>query len=335
VGAETAEWPLVVCLAGPTGTGKTDLALRLAAEFALEIVSVDSAMVYRHMDIGTAKPGAVARTVVPHHLIDIRDPWESYSAGTFRADALRLVAEIHARGNVPLLAGGTMLYFRSLLQGLSLLPPADASVRASLDEQAHTRGWPALHADLGRVDPEAAARISPLDRQRIQRALEVYCLTGKRISELQQQRPGGPDLKLIRIALVPGDRRALYQGLDARLNGMLRAGFVEEVRRLMDFPLMSADKPALRAVGYRQLWKFVAGEVTLEEAVRQAAVATHRLAKRQLTWLRAEAADLLLDPGADAVCDRSMQALERAGVSRRAVRCNMMGTPLECREHGV
>jgi tRNA dimethylallyltransferase len=334
VAAETAGL-LVVCLSGPTGSGKTELALRLAAEFPLEIVSVDSAMVYRHMDIGTAKPDAAARSATPHHLIDVCEPWQSYSAGTFQADALRLIPAIHARGNVPLLVGGTMLYFRALSRGLAFLPSADAAVRAGIDEQARVGGWPALHAELVRVDPAAAARIAPLDRQRIQRALEVHRLTGARISDLQRQHCAEQGLRFLRIALVPGDRAELYRRLDSRLAGMIRAGFVEEVRGLMELPLMSADRQAMRAVGYRQLWQFLAGESSLEDAGRQAALATRRLAKRQLTWLRSEPADLMLDPVADRAHERSAEALEGLGVSRRAGRCNMMDRPLECREHGV
>jgi tRNA dimethylallyltransferase len=341
VGADVApvdaaqEPPLIVCLAGPTGTGKSELALQLAAEFAVDIVSVDSAMVYRHMDIGTAKPSATVRHRLPHHLVDVRNPWESYSAGSFRADALRVIAAVHAGGRIPLLVGGTMLYFRSLLRGLAPLPVADPAVRAELDEEARERGWPALHAELGRVDPAAAVRIAPLDRQRIQRALEVYRLTGKPISELQARQERGQAMRFVRIALVPADRDALYQRLDQRLSGMLAAGFVDEVRRLMALPTMSVEVPAMRSVGYRQLWMHLAGEVGLDEAVRQASVATRRLAKRQLTWLRSEPVDLVLDPMADGLFDRLAAALAQSGVSRRGARCNIMGSPLECRDHGV
>jgi tRNA dimethylallyltransferase len=328
------ERALVVCLAGPTGTGKTELALRLAAHYALDIVSVDSAMVYRHMDIGTAKPAPGMRAAIPHHLIDVLDPWETYSAGQFRADALRLIPDIHARGRVPLLVGGTMLYFRALFRGLAPLPGADPEVRAALDAEAAARGWAALHGELARVDPAAAARIPATDRQRIQRALEVFRLTGRPISELQESGSERADLRFLRIVLSAHDRRTLRERLDRRLRAMLEAGFLEEVRRLMAMPQMSRERAAMRAVGYRQLWRHLAGELDFEEAVRQAAVATHRLAKRQLTWLRAEPRDLTVDAAAVSGPGQLAAALEAAGVSRRDVRCNIMG-PLERREHGV
>lgn len=301
---------------GPTGTGKTELALRLAERFDVEIISVDSAMVYRHMDIGTAKPGAASRAAVPHHLLDIRDPWESYSAGDFRADALRLIGEIRARGRTPLLVGGTMLYFRALGRGLAALPVADAALRARLDAEAARLGWPALHARLVNVDPGAAARIKPGDRQRIQRALEVFMLTGQPLSALQA-RPGDEPLELRRLALVPPDRSLLRTRLDQRLEAMLAAGFIEEVRRLMLLPLMSAQCPAMRAVGYRQIWACLAGELSQAEAVRQAAVATHRLAKRQFTWLRSEASDLVLDPQRPDCHAQAAAALEAWGCRAR------------------
>lgn len=326
---------LALCVLGPTGTGKTDLALRLAGEFPVEIVSVDSAMVYRHMDVGTAKPSAGLRNAVAHHLIDVRDPWETYSAGQFRDDAYRVMREIHSRGRVPLLVGGTMLYFRALFRGLAPLPAADVEVRARIDREAIERGWPALHAELRLADPDAAARINPSDRQRIQRALEVFLLTGQRISSLQQLGKPAQNVRFLRIALVPGDRRELYRRLDARLAEMVRSGLVAEVERLKGLPLMSVDCPAMRAVGYRQIWKYLAGEMLLEDAVREAAVATRRLAKRQLTWLRSETVDLELDAMAPDAPRRAALAVEAAGVSRLTERCNIIDQPLECREHGV
>jgi tRNA dimethylallyltransferase len=306
-----------ICIMGPTGTGKTELALQVAARFDVEIISVDSAMVYRHMDVGTAKPDAAARAAVPHHLIDARDPWEAYSAGDFRADALRLMAEIRGRGRVPLLVGGTMLYFRALERGLAELPGADPGVRAALDAEAARFGWPALHARLATVDPAAAARIKPGDRQRIQRALEVYTLAGEPISELQS-RPAGPRVTLRRVALVPSDRAALYARLDRRFRAMVAGGFVEEVGRLMRLPLMSPDRPSMRAVGYRQIWAHLAGETSREEALRQAEVATHRLAKRQMTWLRPETAELGLDPQEAGCAERAIEALAAWGCRARA-----------------
>lgn len=330
-----AEEVPAICLVGPTGTGKTELALRVAEEFAVEIVSVDSAMVYRRMDIGTAKPPADVRARLPHHLVDVREPWEAYSAGDFRADALELIAAIRSRGGVPLLVGGTMLYFRALARGLASLPPADAGVRAQIDAEARERGWPALHAELAAADPAAAERIAPRDRQRIQRALEVFRLTGRRISELQQELQQAQEPGFRRIALVPADRSALYRHLDDRLSRMIGSGFVEEVRGLMALPLMSAQRPSMRAVGYRQLWSCLAGEMTRAEAQAEAAKATRHLAKRQLTWLRSDPADLTLDPAVRGAYERLSDFLATAGVSRRAKRCNMIDGPIECREHGV
>lgn len=293
------------------------MSLRLARRYAVEIVSVDSAMVYRGMDVGTAKPGAAERGEVPHHLIDIADPWESYSAGAFRADALRVVDEIHRRGNWPLLVGGTMLYFRVLRRGLAELPAADVAVRQSIDAEASRDGWPALHARLALIDPVAAGRIRPADRQRIQRALEVHRLTGQPISTLQTSASATGALPSLGIALRPTDRAALYRALDARLLAMLGAGLVDEVRCLKELPLMSADAPSMRAVGYRQIWDYLAGGTTLDEASAKAQLATRHLAKRQLTWMRTEGADLTVDsddPDGERLIDRFLQV---AGVSRR------------------
>ncbi len=326
---------LAVCLAGPTGTGKTELALRLATGFAVEIVSVDSAMVYRHMDIGTAKPTAADRTAVAHHLIDIREPWASYSAGQFRSEAREAIAAINRRGRTPLLVGGTMLYFRALLDGLSPLPPAQPAVRAAIDREANERGWAALHGELGQVDPVAAARIRPGDRQRIQRALEVFRITGRPISALQESSAATDQLPCLRIGLVPADRDALYRRLDERFQAMLDAGFVDEVARLRELPLMSAASPAMRAVGYRQLWRHLDGETSLTEASREARVATRRLAKRQLTWLRAETAYQVVDPLQGDAFAIIAGKLAAAGVSREGRGCNIMGGRQERREHGV
>lgn len=277
----------VVCLMGPTCTGKTGLALQLAERWPVEIVSVDSALVYRGMDIGTSKPTAVERASVPHHLIDVCDPAEAYSAGRFRRDVLELVPRIRARGRVPLLVGGTMLYFRALTHGLAPLPQADPALRAELDARARASGWPALHAELAQLDPVAAARIRPLDAQRIQRALEVIRLTGRPVSELQRQAEPAP-FAMARFALLPVPREELYARINERFDAMLAAGFLDEVRALHGRGDLDADLPSMRAVGYRQLWQHVEGRCSLAEAVEAARRATRNLAKRQLTWLRAD-----------------------------------------------
>ena len=278
-----------ILLMGPTASGKTGLALELARTLPLEIVSVDSALVYRGMDIGTAKPSAALRAEIPHHLVDLLDPTEAYSAGRFRRDALEAMREIRARGRVPLLVGGTMLYFRALQRGLAELPPADPGLRTELDRAAAARGWPALHAELRQVDPEAAARIQPADSQRIQRALEVWRLTGRPLSELQAE--GDNPLegwRLLKLGLAPASRAGLHQAIAARFAEMMAAGFLQEVERLHARGDLHPGLPAIRAVGYRQLWAAVAGEAGVDEAVAAAVTATRRLAKRQMTWLRAE-----------------------------------------------
>jgi tRNA dimethylallyltransferase len=299
----------VVCLVGPTAAGKTDVAIELTRKFPFEIVSVDSAMVYRHMDIGTAKPEADVLAVAPHRLIDILDPWESYSAGQFCTDALRMIREITSAGRLPLLVGGTSLYFRSLQQGFAPLPPADPELRRVLDERGEREGWHSLHAELGRVDPVAAARIEQNDRQRIQRALEVFLLTGEPISALQNVVVEVPEYQFQRIALLPGDRKALHQRIETRFDQMMEAGFLDEVIQLRDMPAMSADRTAMRAVGYRQLWEHLDGHTSLDEAVRRGVVATRRLAKRQLTWMRGESDERQFDCLAPDVATQVVEAL--------------------------
>jgi tRNA dimethylallyltransferase len=284
--ATTAE---AVLLAGPTCAGKTALALELAERFPVEIVNVDSAQVYRGMDIGTAKPSAAIRARVPHHLVDICDPADPYSAGRFRRDATDLVRAIRARGRVPLLVGGTMLYFRALLRGIAPLPAADPDTRARIDERARRMGWPALHAELAARDPDAAARIQPADGQRIQRALEVLELTGRRLSELQRQAEPAP-FALASFALVPEDRPLLYRRIDARFFEMMEQGFLEEVGALRSRGDLHPDLPSLRSVGYRQLWSHLEGACGLDEAIAAGQRATRNLAKRQLTWLRSDPA---------------------------------------------
>jgi len=284
--ATTAE---AVLLAGPTCAGKTALALELAERFPVEIVSVDSAQVYRGMDIGTAKPSAAVRARVPHHLVDVCDPADPYSAGRFRRDATDLIRSIRARGRVPLLVGGTMLYFRALLRGIAPLPEADPGARARIDERARRIGWPALHAELAARDPDAAARIQPADGQRIQRALEVFELTGRRLSDLQRQAEPAP-FALASFALVPEDRPRLYRRIDARFLEMMEQGLLEEVSGLRSRGDLHPDLPSLRSVGYRQLWSHLEGDCGLDEAIAAGQRATRNLAKRQLTWLRSDPA---------------------------------------------
>jgi tRNA dimethylallyltransferase len=280
---------------GPTASGKTDLALALAGRLPVGLISVDSAMVYRHLDIGTRKPSPDTLVKYPHRLIDILDPWEQYSAGTFVADASQAVQEISAANRVPLLVGGTLLYFRSLTEGLSNLPAADHAIRSELDARAAREGWPVLHAELARLDPVAAARIGVSDRQRIQRALEVRELTGRPISVQQARPPTLPRGKFLKIGIVPRDRQSLVERITRRLAGMLARGFVREVEGLLAMPRMDASCPALRAVGYRQIAEFLAGRCGRADAEDRALAATRQLAKRQLTWLRREHCDLWLD----------------------------------------
>ena len=285
---DTTRLPVYV-LTGPTGAGKTDWAVRLADTAPIEIVSVDSALVYRGLDIGTAKPSRELRARIPHHLIDICDPTESYSAGRFVADALERISAIHARQSVPLLVGGTMLYLRALLHGLAALPTAAPALRAELDARAAKEGWPALHAQLERLDPEAAARIAANDSQRIQRALEVCLSSGEPISKLQRDTAsplaGWP---LSYWVLSPKDRSVLHDRLARRFTAMMEAGVLDEVRGLRDRGDLTARHTSVRAVGYRQLWAHLDGTFDLTEAVRRGIAATRQLAKRQLTWLRSE-----------------------------------------------
>jgi tRNA dimethylallyltransferase len=276
-----------ILLMGPTGAGKSDLAVHLCGRLPLEIISVDSAMVYRGMDIGTAQPDAATRARIPHHLIDIRDPAESYSAGDFARDAALAAEDIWRRGKTPLLVGGTMLYFHALTEGLASLPAADLALRAAIDAEALLAGWAEMHQHLAQVDPAAAARIHVNDPQRIQRALEVYRLTGQSITSLQQSRVSAfADAKLIEIAIAPLERADLHTSIETRFTSMLSAGLLEEVRRIRESNAVSAEHPAMRAVGYRQLWRHLSGLCSLQEAHKLAVVATRQLAKRQFTWLR-------------------------------------------------
>ena len=282
---------------GPTGAGKSDLALRLAETLPVEIVSVDSALVYRGMDIGTAKPGAAARARITHHLIDIRDAAQSYSAGEFTRDASLVMQDIWRRGRQPLLVGGTMLYFHALSDGIAQLPQADPALRADIEREAEVSGWAALHRELGRVDPEAAARIHANDPQRIQRALEVHRLTGETITKLQQNRVAVfSGVEVEEFVVAPLERRDLHTRIELRFDAMLKAGLLAEVRGLFERSDLEAEHPSMRAVGYRQLWRHLAGQCSLEESRNQAIAATRQLAKRQLTWLRRRARARWFDP---------------------------------------
>ncbi|MEA9556481.1 tRNA (adenosine(37)-N6)-dimethylallyltransferase MiaA [Xanthomonas nasturtii] len=297
--------PLAIALMGPTASGKTALALEAAERWNGEIVSVDSALVYRGLEIGAAKPDAAMRAAVPHHLLDLRDPWQIYSAAEFAADARKAIDNIVARGKLPILAGGTGLYFRAVLEGLSQLPEADPTVRAAIAAEAEQIGWAALHAQLAQVDPIAAARIHATDPQRIQRALEVYRLSGRPISYWQAL-PSGPrlPLRVLKIVLAPQDRAVLHTRIAQRLDAMLAQDFLAEVERLRELPQMRAvaaplDLPAVRAVGYRQAWDYLDGAGSLAEFRDKAIQATRQLAKRQLTWLRGELDTRWFDPERD------------------------------------
>ena len=278
--------PSVIAIVGPTACGKSDLALRLAEALPVELVSVDSAQVYRGMDIGTAKPSPAERAAVPHHLIDIRDPEQTYSAGEFRTDCLKVIEDIHARGRVPLLVGGTMLYFRGLFRGLADLPVADTSVRAGLDARAAVEGWPALHAELAVRDPAAAGRIHPHDSQRIQRALEVLQLSGRTLDEHWLSTSASAPGNWTICAVMPEPREWLHQRIERRLDAMLAAGFAEEVSKLLARRTLDDRSPSLRLVGYRQLVEYCRGNESLKLAREKAVYATRQLAKRQTTWLR-------------------------------------------------
>ncbi|MGV8959155.1 MAG: tRNA (adenosine(37)-N6)-dimethylallyltransferase MiaA [Stenotrophomonas sp.] len=297
--------PLAIALMGPTASGKTAAAIALAERLGGEIVSVDSALVYRGLDIGAAKPDVAEQARVRHHLLDLRDPWQTYSAAEFAGDAAAAVADIVARGRVPILAGGTGLYFRALLEGLSPMPQADPKMRAMIAAEAALEGWPALHAQLQQIDPAAARRIHATDPQRIQRALEVFRLTGRPISEWQAM-PGQQRLpvRTLKLVLAPADRAVLHQRIEMRFDRMLAQGFLDEVRRLRALPQMAAvaeplDLPAVRAVGYRQAWLHLSGQLDADEFRDRGIFATRQLAKRQLTWLRGELDARWFDPASE------------------------------------
>ncbi len=303
--------PPAIFLMGPTASGKTALAVSLVERFPLEIISVDSALVYRDMNIGTAKPDAATLARAPHHLLDIRDPTEAYSAATFCADAQRLMDDITARGKVPLLVGGTMLYFRALLRGLDDLPRADPALRKKQEIEAASRGWPALHVDLAQVDPVTAQRLSPNDSQRIGRALEIYQLTGKPMSALLDQAQTALPYRVLQLALIPSDRAVLHQRIATRFDAMLADGLLDEVEALRKTYTLKPDLPAMRAVGYRQAWAYLEGEIDRAGLYEQGLAATRQLAKRQLTWLRSWPDAVALDALADDLDARAFDQVAR------------------------
>ena len=279
--------PPAIFLMGPTASGKTGVAVELIQRLPVEIISVDSALVYRHMDIGTAKPDAATLAAAPHHLIDVISPTQSYSAAQFRSDALRLMADITARGKIPLLVGGTMLYFKALQQGLSDLPEADAVIRADIEEKASRLGWPALHETLRQLDPITAERLKPTDAQRIQRALEVCHLSGEPMSALLGRHNVTPlPYRVISMALLPGDRAVLHQRITQRFDSMLAQGLIDEVKWLKTHYDLTPNTPSMRCVGYRQMWQHLDGEFDYATQREKGIIATRQLAKRQLTWLR-------------------------------------------------
>lgn len=296
-GGEGAVGPIdALAIIGPTASGKSALALAIAEQIGAEIVSVDSAAVYRGLDIGSAKPTSAERARVPHHLIDIADPHQPYSAGQFVRDAQAAVADIRARGRLPLLAGGTMLYIRSLLLGMAELPQASPALRADIEARIDRDGVATMHAELARLDPTAAMRIKPADRQRIQRALELIALTGKPLDVLFREHAQAPALRARVLALLPGDRAAHHAAIDARFAAMLDAGLVEELRGLRSRYPLHADLPSMRSVGYRQVWAYLDGKVDDADLLRQGKAASRQLAKRQMTWLRKLPHDIALDP---------------------------------------
>ncbi|WP_298442091.1 tRNA (adenosine(37)-N6)-dimethylallyltransferase MiaA [uncultured Ferrimonas sp.] len=278
--------PLAICIMGPTASGKTDLAIALRQHLPVELISVDSALIYKQMDIGSAKPTAAELTQAPHRLIDILDPSESYSAADFVADAHREMAKIVADGKIPLLVGGTMLYFKALIEGLSPLPSADATIRAQIEAEAEQLGWQALHQQLAEVDPISAERIHPNDPQRLLRALEVYRISGKSMTELTKVKAPPSPYRYVQFAIAPSDRAVLHQRIEQRFLAMLQQPFEQEVHALMARGDLDTNLPSIRCVGYRQMWSYLSGEIDRDTMVAQGVAATRQLAKRQLTWLR-------------------------------------------------
>ena len=278
--------PLAIFLMGPTASGKTDLAIQLRQQLPVEVISVDSALIYRGMDIGTAKPSKAELALAPHHLIDICDPAESYSAANFRTDALREMQEISAQGKIPLLVGGTMLYYKALLEGLSPLPSADEKVRSEIEAKAALIGWGGLHQELSKIDPISAQRINPNDSQRINRALEVFYLTGKTLTELTAQKGEALPYDILQFAIAPEQREVLHLRIEQRFHKMIELGFQQEVEKLCRRPDLNENLPSIRCVGYRQMWEYLRGDYDHDEMIFRGICATRQLAKRQITWLR-------------------------------------------------
>ena len=278
--------PLAIFLMGPTASGKTDLAIQLRQQLPVEVISVDSALIYRGMDIGTAKPSKAELALAPHRLIDICDPAESYSAANFRTDALREMQEISAQGKIPLLVGGTMLYYKALLEGLSPLPSADENVRSEIEAKAALIGWAGLHQELSKIDPISAQRINPNDSQRINRALEVFYLTGKTLTELTAQKGEALPYDILQFAIAPEQREVLHRRIEQRFHKMIELGFQQEVEKLCHRPDLCENLPSIRCVGYRQMWEYLRGDYDHDEMVFRGICATRQLAKRQITWLR-------------------------------------------------
>ena len=278
--------PLAIFLMGPTASGKTDLAIQLRQQLPVEVISVDSALIYRGMDIGTAKPSKAELALAPHRLIDICDPAESYSAANFRTDALREMQEISAQGKIPLLVGGTMLYYKALLEGLSPLPSADEKVRSEIEAKAALIGWGGLHQELCKIDPISAQRINPNDSQRINRALEVFYLTGKTLTELTAQKGEALPYNILQFAIAPEQREVLHLRIEQRFHKMIELGFQQEVEKLYRRPDLNENLPSIRCVGYRQMWEYLRGDYDHDEMVFRGICATRQLAKRQITWLR-------------------------------------------------
>ena len=278
--------PLAIFLMGPTASGKTDLAIQLRQQLPVEVISVDSALIYRGMDIGTAKPSKAELALAPHRLIDICDPAESYSAMNFRHDALREMQDITAQGKIPLLVGGTMLYYKALLEGLSPLPSADEKVRSEIEAKAALIGWGGLHQELSKIDPISAQRINPNDSQRINRALEVFYLTGKTLTELTAQKGEALPYDILQFAIAPEQREVLHLRIEQRFHKMIELGFQQEVEKLYRRPDLNENLPSIRCVGYRQMWEYLRGDYDHDEMVFRGICATRQLAKRQITWLR-------------------------------------------------